>query len=127
MNGVGYADRLQWAVYSPGDGKVSHGDLKGIPLSEGLAGGFLGQRYTPFFHPTEMEIKYCLKLFDWWQEVERQRQGLLDETHQVQVLSRAQREHRLISEAGPYVPPHGYFNCTVEVTFYFIIKFRVAS
>lgn len=26
------------------------------------------------------------------------------------------RVHRLISEAGPSVPPQGYFDCTVEVS-----------
>ncbi|KAF9469263.1 hypothetical protein BDZ94DRAFT_1244088 [Collybia nuda] len=117
LNGVGYADRFQWAVYSSKNGGVTHGDLQNVPRFRGLAGGYSGQLYSPFFEPAEEEIRYCLRLTDWWQAVERHRQGLCSDIHQVQVPSRARalREHRLISEVDPSIPPQGYFNCTVEV------------
>jgi hypothetical protein len=99
---------------------VTHGDLQGVPLAEGLAPGGRGHPFTPFYHPLELEIRYCLQLSDWWQEVEKQRQSMFGEAHNVQVSSKAsrvQREHRLISDTGPDIAPQGFFDCTVEVSF----------
>ena len=122
INGVGYHDKLQWAVYSPITGKVRHNDLGNVPESEHLANG-IGYKFTPFFFPGEMEIKYCLRLSDWWCGIQKKRQETMGEVHQIGVgdigvFRRSPRQHRLISEAGPEVPPQGYFDCTVEVSAY---------
>lgn len=118
--GVGYHNRLQWAIFSPSTGKVRHGDLGDAPVSEGLQEGF-GYHFSPFFKPEEAEIRYCLEMADWWANVEKKRKSI-EEVHQVcgpsDAIShiRPRRQHRLISEAGPHVPPQGYFDCTIEVS-----------
>ncbi|KAG6854698.1 hypothetical protein C0991_002409 [Blastosporella zonata] len=116
--GIGYHDKLQWAIYSPSTGKIRHGNLNGAPLSESLGGDF-GYPFSPFFKPDEAEVRYCLKMADWWAEIETRRESTM-KVHQVGdacnvTLSKSTRQHRLISEAGPLVPPSGYFDCTVEV------------
>jgi hypothetical protein len=121
VNGVGYHDKLQWAIYSPSTGKIRYGDLGDAPESECLAGGF-GHNITPFFQPGRREIKYCLQISDWWLDLQKKRREALGEVHQIGgdggeifSFSRSPRKHRLICEAGPDVPPQGYFDCTVEV------------
>ncbi|KAG6851308.1 hypothetical protein H0H93_011744 [Arthromyces matolae] len=121
--GVGYKDRLQWAIFSPSNGKIRHGDMGDAPESEGLQEGF-GHPYSPFFHPEEAEIRYCLKLADWWAETEKHRNaevhqigGSNDPSMSVTSRARAQRLHRLIKEAGPDVEPRGFFDCTVEILY----------
>src|SRR3984885_3516684 len=121
VNGVGYHDKLQWAIYSPSTGKVRHGDMKNVPTSECLGPG-LGYNHSPFFHPGEREIRYCLQISDWWTEVQKKRSEAMGEVHQIGEgtsemfsFSRSARKHRLICEAGPEAPPQGYFDCTVEV------------
>lgn len=115
--GIVYADKLRWAIYSPASGKIRHGDLGNAPESEGFAHGF-GYQISPFFKPQEGLIRLCLRLSDWWKELkkryEHQGGGESNETFTF-CKPRPKREHRLISEAGPDVPPHGYFDCTVEV------------
>ncbi|KAG6862080.1 hypothetical protein C0995_007210 [Termitomyces sp. Mi166 len=119
--GIGYHDRLQWAIFSPSTGKIRRGDLGDAPESEGLQEGF-GYPFSPFFKPDEAEIRYCLKMADWWAEVEKRGKSM-EEVHQICrpsdaiSHSRPWRQHRLISEAGPHVPPQGYFDCTVEVLY----------
>jgi hypothetical protein len=124
MNGVGYNDKLQWAVYSPSTGKIGHGDLGDVPESECLADGF-GHNFSPFFHPGEGEIRYCLQISDWWANLQKKRREAMGEVHQIGggsgeifSLRRSSRVHRLICEVGPDVPPQGYFDCTVEVRMY---------
>ncbi|KAF5381117.1 hypothetical protein D9615_004129 [Tricholomella constricta] len=118
--GIGYKDKMQWAIYCPTTGKVRRSDLGDVPESEGADQGF-GYQFSPFFQPDEAVIRYCLKLADWWLDVEKQRKAI-GEVHQVggtneglSVHDQSQRKHKLISEAGPHVPPSGYFDCTVEV------------
>lgn len=121
LMGVGYFDKLRWAIYSPTTGKVGHGTLGSAPESEQLAGGF-GYNFSPFFQPGVGVVGYCLRLSDWWREVDKKRKEDMGQVHQIgsdinDVLAQSvpvQRCHRLISEASPEAPPSGYFDCTVE-------------
>ncbi|KAG6896146.1 hypothetical protein C0992_010004 [Termitomyces sp. T32_za158] len=79
--GVGYYNKLQWAIFSPSTGKIRHCDLGDAPESEGLQEDF-GYSFTPFFKPEEAEIRYCLKMADWWAEIEKKRISIGD-VHQV--------------------------------------------
>ncbi|KAH0583660.1 hypothetical protein H2248_009273 [Termitomyces sp. 'cryptogamus'] len=117
--GIGYHGRLQWAIFSTSTGKIRYGVLGNAPESEGLQEGF-GYTFSPFFKPEEAEIRYCLRMADWWSEVEKCRKNNVQVyqvcgTSDAISHSRPRRQHRLISEAGPHVPPQGYFDCTVEV------------
>jgi len=120
--GTGYADKLQWAIFSPTSGKIYHGDLGDAPKSEVLADGY-GREFSPFFEPGEEVIRYCLRLSDWWHELANKRNEAMGPVYQIggdavdasAQPMRGSRKHKLISEAGPEVPPSGYFDCTVEV------------
>jgi len=106
---------LRWAACSP-LGQINHGPPNIAPQSEGLAedGSSL---ICPFYQPTQEEILYCVKVSDWWRDI--QKPALSKEppaANQITRKSGTVRVHRLISEAGPSVPPDGYFNCTVEVS-----------
>ena len=107
--GTGYYDKLRWAAFSPSTKSFYHGQLEGVPREEGLVDGGFGVTFSPFYEPKEGELQYCLKLSDWW----RQSQNI---EHSVDPVRQSRRVHRLISEAGPLVPPDGYFDCTVEVS-----------
>lgn len=107
----------------PSNGKLHHGNLDGAPQSECLAGG-VGSVFTPFYHPSAEEVGYLLRISDWWRKVEKKRKEEMGPVHQVlgnkdtdglSAYSRSTKEHRLICDTGPDVPPQGYFNCTVEV------------
>lgn len=116
LTGTGYHGKLRWAAFSPCKNSAYHGQLKNVPREEGLAGGGFGVVFSPFHQPTECELQYCSKLSDWWRELQR-----IDQTesikHTVDSVRRpSHRVHRLISEAGPLMPPDGYFDCTVEVS-----------
>ncbi|KIM48825.1 hypothetical protein M413DRAFT_21140 [Hebeloma cylindrosporum] len=122
LTGTGYADKLQWAAFSSSKGEVHHGPPNNVPKQEGLADGGLGASFSPFFQPDSPVIRYCVKLSDWWREA---KPNVIPTTKKLQIeekanqsylpISRSHRVHRLISEAGPSVPPAGYFDCTVEV------------
>jgi len=115
--GTGYHDKLTWAACSP-PGRIHHGPPNEAPREARLAPGGFGVCFSPFYHPTKDEILHCVKLSDWWREVQTDEQKHLVHagptySHQG-VVNR--RVHRLISDAGPSVPPDGYFDCTVEVS-----------
>jgi hypothetical protein len=114
--GTGYNDKLRWAAFSPSTKSIYHGDLKDAPREEGLADGF-GVLFSPFYEPKEYELEYCVKLSDWWRRLQDIEQSDSIK-YSVDVLHKSspRRVHRLISEAGPSVPPDGYFDCTVEVS-----------
>ena len=116
--GTGYHGKLCWATWSP-PGRIHHGTLNSAPREEGLAEGGFGVSFSPFYQPTEEEILYCVKLSDWWRALYPSRPSLSPSSKQASKstisLQSSTRVHRLISEAGPDVPPHGYFDCTVEV------------
>lgn len=81
-----------------------------------------GKEFSPFWHPTSAELQYCAELSKWWKAVEEERkekQGPVTMIEAAPVLGRTtkKREHRLIRDAGPEVPPQGFFDCTVEVRF----------
>ncbi|TFK76258.1 hypothetical protein BDN72DRAFT_830807 [Pluteus cervinus] len=121
VTGVGYGDKYQWAIFSPTTGQIHHGDRGKAPESEILADGF-GAKYTPFCTYGEEEIKECLKLSDAWRILEKKRQAERGVVQQVgtstpMVHSRIARQHRVICDAGPDVPPDGWFDCTVEVLY----------
>ncbi|KAF8163505.1 hypothetical protein B0H34DRAFT_695665 [Crassisporium funariophilum] len=115
LTGTGYADKLRWAAFSPSKGKIHHGQLNNVPREEGLVDGGFGVRFSPFYEPKEAEIMYCVKLSDWWLEVNKKAEVAVAEAPKQRGREVIPRTHRLISEAGPSVPPGGYFNCTVEV------------
>jgi hypothetical protein len=115
--GTGYNDKLGWAAFSPSNNSIYHGQLKGAPREEGIAEGGFGVLFSPFYQPKECEVRYCLKLSDWWREVQKieQSESSKDTVGPVHNPP-SPRVHRLISEAGPSMPPDGYFDCTVEVS-----------
>ena len=111
--GTGYANKLLWAAFSPSTNSIYHGQLNNVPREEGLAEGGFGVSFSPFYEPKEGELRYCSKLSDWWRQLQNIEQSGVDV---VVRNSDSRRVHRLISEAGPSVPPNGYFDCTVEVS-----------
>lgn len=116
LTGIGYSDKLGWAAYSPSKDAIYHGQLNGVPRQEGLADGGYGVAFSPFYQPKEGEVQYCMKLSDWWQEVQKTEQSESMKHTVDPVHNSLRRVHRLISDAGPSIPPDGYFDCTVEVS-----------
>ena len=110
--GTGYSDKLRWAAFSPSTNSIYHGQLNNVPREEGLADGGFGVPFSPFYEPKESELRYCSKLSDWWRQLQNIEQSGVDVVRNPP----PPRFHRLISEAGPSVPPEGYFDCTVEVS-----------
>ena len=110
--GTGYFNKLVWAAFSPSTNSIYHGQLNNVPREEGLADGGFGVNFSPFYEPKEGELRYCSKLADWWGRLQNIEQSGVDVVHK----PIPRRVHRLISEAGPSVPPEGYFDCTVEVS-----------
>ena len=110
--GTGFSNKLLWAAFSPSTKSVYHGQLKNVPREEGLADGGFGVLFSPFYEPKEGELRYCSKLSDWWGRLHNNEQSGVDVVRN----PIPRRVHRLISEAGPSVPPNGYFDCTVEVS-----------
>lgn len=126
MCGVGYCDKLRWAVFHPETGKVDHGDIGNAPRSEVLGGGF-GYSFSPFWNPSESELVYCLKMADWWRAVQKTREKETGVVHHIGTGSftgygRQRRLHRLICDASPDAPPNGFFDCTVEVHLFRYLK-----
>ncbi|KAF8969864.1 hypothetical protein BDZ97DRAFT_1793052 [Flammula alnicola] len=124
LTGTGYSDKLRWAAFSSTKGEIHHGPPNKAPKQEGLAEGGFGVAFSPFFQPGPPEVTYCVKLSDWWRDVNTQNpleaaaaqnQEERLKSPQSTYLRSAQRVHRLISETGPSVPPSGYFDCTIEV------------
>lgn len=121
LRGTGYSDRLRWAIFSPKSGKIRHGELGSVPEFEPLADHH-SYIFSPFFQPGEEVIKRCISLSDWWSEMTKIKKPAGEECHDIGLDSetllrsrKAMRRHLFISEAGPEVPPNGFFNCTVEV------------
>lgn len=117
LTGVCYNNRLSWAAFSATKGEFHYGPPNTAPRQEGLAEGGFGVPYSPFFQPGSTETMYCIKLSDWWRNTTAQdpSEKVVNETP-----GRFHRIHRLISEAGPSVPPNGYFDCTVEVRYIYL-------
>ena len=127
ISAVGYKDRLKWALYDSSKDTFCHPVAKGTPESEGLAGSF-GYPFSPFAYPGPRELEYCRHLSSWWAKVKEKEEIRLANTtvHQIGGLDqvgavagmreRPRRQHRLICDAGPEIPPKGFFDCTVEVS-----------
>ncbi|KAJ6502133.1 hypothetical protein C8R45DRAFT_895417, partial [Mycena sanguinolenta] len=115
VGAVGYSDRFKGAVYDRTNQRTTHGSLGGAPESEALAGGF-GVPFTPFYHPTDADLTYCVALDEWWQGVEAKRLAALGTIHQIGaetsfISPRTARKHKLIEETRI----DEYFDCTVRV------------
>ncbi|KAK0463771.1 uncharacterized protein EV420DRAFT_1107156 [Desarmillaria tabescens] len=122
---TGYHGKLRWAVYKPETGKIDH-NREDAPLSISLAEGGRGVRFSPFYNAQPQEIAYCSKLTTWWRAVLEKRREDLGTIHQIGggipsneifTAETSKRQHRLICDAGPDVPPRGYFDCIVEVLY----------
>ncbi|KAK0211082.1 hypothetical protein DFS33DRAFT_349635 [Desarmillaria ectypa] len=122
---IGYHDKLRWAVYKSETGEINH-DREDAPLSEPLGKDGAGVLFSPFYDAQPLELIYCSKLTAWWRAVLEKRREDLGTIHQIgaeiprnEIFSAgtSKRQHRLICDAGPLVPPHGYFDCTVEVLY----------
>ncbi|KAJ7096479.1 hypothetical protein C8R43DRAFT_263328 [Mycena crocata] len=109
-SGVGYGDRLEWAVYT--DGTFMHGGLRGVTESKSVDAGYRGIiSFSPFYHPKSADYStYCLAVKNWWLAVEDKRKLADGTVHQAKVLT--DRKHKLIRET---TLNGGYFDCTVEV------------
>ncbi|ESK94196.1 hypothetical protein Moror_8396 [Moniliophthora roreri MCA 2997] len=129
-NLTGYGDKLQWAIYSPKEQKIHHGDIADIPHDERLRKDGRGHLHTPFYQPRDVdEILYCKKLVEWWDAIEKERERFLssiinlgDEDGQpVEGLSynRTARPHWMMKDAKASSVSSGYFDTTVEVVFRF--------
>jgi hypothetical protein len=127
IDATGYHDKAKWAIYKPKTGQVEYGDLPAdVPRSDRLADGF-GAEITPFYPANDVDVAYCGKLHDWWQEIEEKRRIDRGDFHQLEGVESAYqppayqppsgRKHLLICEAKP----ESYFNCTVEVSLQFDI------
>lgn len=118
---MGYKDKMRWAIFSPEQGKLHHGDRGDAPESEGLAAGF-GYEFSPFWRAQGTELTVCLRYADWWRAVLKVVEKNVGRVHQIggggvsTSFSGNQRVHRLISEASPDLPPRGFFDCTVEAS-----------
>lgn len=69
----------------------------------------------------EPEQTYCTKIAEWWKEKEvgtdEPDNGQGGVVHRICPKYGGQvRQHRLICESGPHVPPNGFFDCTVEAS-----------
>ncbi|KDR73541.1 hypothetical protein GALMADRAFT_616891 [Galerina marginata CBS 339.88] len=113
--GKGYHDRLRWAAFCPSIGEIHHGPANHVPIQEGLGASGLGATFSPFFQPDAPEIAYCIALSDWWRGITERPRDSVTPQQPIQRHHSMHRVHRLISETGPFVPPDGYFDCTVEV------------
>lgn len=117
-SGTGFHDQFQWCIFSAKTGRFN-GNLPKLALV-----GVSHQQYTPFISPEPTEIQYCVRLRDWWRQLQNDSKGVVQKAgrgttgaqdpYRVPAIS-TQRQHRVIRDAGPDVPPQGYFDCTVEV------------
>ncbi|TFK60686.1 hypothetical protein BDN72DRAFT_965560 [Pluteus cervinus] len=121
VTGIGYNDRLQWAIFSSSIGQMHHGNRGSAPESEVLAGG-MGVTYTPFYTYGVEDTRECLRLSNLWRTEKKKRdsqveRGLVQQFGSSTPSSTLKkgREHLLICDAGPEVQPAGYFDSTVEV------------
>ncbi|KZP21162.1 hypothetical protein FIBSPDRAFT_519873 [Athelia psychrophila] len=123
LRGVGYKDKLQWAIYDRHLQNIHHGD-RGMALATQALGNGLGKSFSPF-HQTvgTAEAEQCVRLLTCWEEclgtTAAQLGAMHDGAHQQitggTVLATSGRTHNLISEASPDIEPKGFMDCTVEV------------
>lgn len=113
MTATGYSDKLRWAVYDPLQHSIRPPNKGSAPKKEPTDDG-MGYEFSPYWEPIEdsTELEYCRQIGEWW----KVRRGLEEQNVSVVQCSGARKQHLLISEAHPDLPPKGFFNCTVEVS-----------
>jgi hypothetical protein len=130
VRGIGYKDKLRFAIYDPSTHTSHHGPPTDppAPRSEGLAQDGRGVVFSPFYEARAEELDFCKRMKDWWESLDEVKRRKEETKIIVQIGEggphegvrqfggRPVRQHRLISEAGPHVEPNGFFDCTVEVT-----------
>lgn len=114
MTATGYGDKLRWAVYDPLEHSIRPPNKGNAPEKESIDDG-LGYEFSPYWDPFQdsIELEYCRQIWEWWKakhEVEGQNVST------VEFSERPRKQHLLVSEASPDLPPSGFFNCTVEVS-----------
>lgn len=75
----------------------------------------MGYEYSPYWEPFQdsIELEYCRQIGEWWKALDKQKVST------VECSGSVCKQHLLISEASPDLPPMGFFNCTVEVSKYY--------
>jgi hypothetical protein len=115
-----FGDKLKWAIYDPVTESVTHSDLGDAPRESGADDG-RGAVIKPFYDPEPDDLLYCKQLSEWWKTIEKRRVEERDAVPQcVSVATRkiSHRIHRLISGTDHESEPGGYFDCTIQVTFF---------
>lgn len=115
-----FGDKLKWAIYDPVSESVTHGDLGDAPREAGADDG-RGTVIKPFYEPESGDLLYCKRLSEWWKTVEKGRaegHGTAAQCVSLTTRRMSHRVHRLISETDHESEPGGYFDCTVQVTFF---------
>lgn len=109
VTATGYGDKLRWAVYDPLEHSIRPPQKGNAPEKESIDDG-MGYEYSPYWEPFQdsIEIEYCRKIGEWWK-------AMRTKVPEVK-CSTIRKQHLLISEASPDLPPGGFFNCTVEVS-----------
>lgn len=75
----------------------------------------MGYEFSPYWEPLRdsNELEYCRQIGEWW-KARRGPEG--ENVSTVEFSGTPPKQHLLISEASPDLPPGGFFNCTVEVS-----------
>ncbi|KAK7034065.1 hypothetical protein VNI00_012496 [Paramarasmius palmivorus] len=125
VNLTGYADKLQWAIYSSKEQRMHHGDISGCPHAEQLGNG-RGHMHSPFYHTQDVDvIHYCKQLYEWWHAIKKEQERFAASIIQIgggdgsnmEPISyvKQARPHWLMKEVSPGGVANGYFDCTVEI------------
>ncbi|KAF9227780.1 hypothetical protein BS17DRAFT_774296 [Gyrodon lividus] len=113
LTATGFSDKLRWAVYDPTTHCIRPPIMGDAPEKEALGDG-LGYKFSPYWEPIEdsVELQYCRRIVGWWKDLQQRRS---QDVTTVQCSRPARRQHLLISQASPELPPNGFFSCTIEV------------
>ncbi len=63
LKGTAHHNRFQWAIFSPDQKRVHHGEAGIGPKLEGRTDTDIC--WTPLFDPEPSEVDYCSKLSEW--------------------------------------------------------------
>ena len=105
---------MRWAVYDPLKHSIRPPNKGDAPEKELIDDG-MGYEYSPYWEPFQdsIELEYCRQIGEWWKALDKQKVST------VECSGSVCKQHLLISEASPDLPPMGFFNCTVEVSKYY--------
>jgi hypothetical protein len=111
---TGFSDKLRWAVYDPNTHWIQPPIKGDAPEKEALDDG-LSYEFSPYWEPIQdsVELHYCRRIVEWWKPLQEHRDRNVTT---VQCSGAARKQHLLISQASPDLPPNGFFKCTVEVS-----------